>query len=239
MDRWRRRDYSTCLLRLSSARCVSPPGSFGCRFLIRMSMYGSQNALNMSRRVGSKGDLTGGGTHHYARSEVVHGGGNGYDPYLDGYNTYTFSKSSMGGIGGGMGGGMSGDMGGGMIRGMGGGMMSVTGGGMMSGMSGGKGSGMGGGMRYAFIFRSMLQQFNLRSPRCHLLPVSVARGTFGCSAGRMHVGLKSWFPLNINHESPFYIPVFISPLRTHKESSSQKALAFCSFGKHRVDQQIA
>ncbi|KAI3368456.1 hypothetical protein L3Q82_025467, partial [Scortum barcoo] len=89
---------------------------------VNMSMYGSQNALNMGRRVGSKGDLTGGGGQYYTRSEVVHGGGNGYDGYTDGYN-YTFSKSSMGGTGGGM---MSGTMSGGTGGGMGGGMMSGT-----------------------------------------------------------------------------------------------------------------
>ncbi|KAK7889859.1 hypothetical protein WMY93_025419 [Mugilogobius chulae] len=61
-----------------------------------MSTYGSQKGLNMTRRVSSKADLSGGGT--YARSEVIHGGGNGYDPYMDGYNSYTFtSKTSMGG----------------------------------------------------------------------------------------------------------------------------------------------
>ncbi|XP_075944187.1 desmoplakin-B [Anarhichas minor] len=77
----------------------------------RLSMYGSQKGLNMGRRVGSKGDLTGGGTTYYARSEVVHGGGNGYDhPYLDGYNTYSFSKSSGGGMGGGKMSGMGGEM---------------------------------------------------------------------------------------------------------------------------------
>ncbi|XP_051231455.1 desmoplakin isoform X2 [Dicentrarchus labrax] len=108
-----------------------------------MSMYGSQKALNMSRRVGSKGDLTGAGNYNYARSEVVHGDGNGYEPYMDGYNTYTFSKSSLGGMQGGMGGGMMTCTGGGMS----GGMMSSKGGGMMSGMSGGMASGMmSGGM---------------------------------------------------------------------------------------------
>ncbi|XP_078141848.1 desmoplakin-B isoform X2 [Centroberyx gerrardi] len=89
-----------------------------------MSMYGSQKGLHTSRRAGSRGDLTAGGTYQYARSEVVHGGGNGYgppDPYMDGYNTYTFSKASMGGgMAGGMGGGMAGGMAGGMGGGMGG-----------------------------------------------------------------------------------------------------------------------
>ncbi|XP_044056974.1 desmoplakin-like isoform X1 [Siniperca chuatsi] len=115
-----------------------------------MSLYGSQKALNMSRRSGSKGDLTGGGTHHYARSEVVHGGGNGYDPYMDGYNTYTFSKTSIGGMGGGMGGATISNKGGGMVSGMPGGMPSGMpsgmAGGMVSGMAGGMASGMAGGM---------------------------------------------------------------------------------------------
>ncbi|XP_044217913.1 desmoplakin isoform X1 [Thunnus albacares] len=81
-----------------------------------MSYYGSQNALNMSRRIGSKGDLTGGGTYQYARSDVVHGGGggNGYEQYMDGYNTYTISRTSMGGMAGGMAGSMGGGLSGGM-----------------------------------------------------------------------------------------------------------------------------
>lgn len=62
----------------------------------------------MSRRVGSKGDLTGGGNQYYARSEVVQGGGNGYEPYMDGY-TYTIKSS-----GGGMAGSAMGAMGSGM-----------------------------------------------------------------------------------------------------------------------------
>ncbi|XP_076579508.1 desmoplakin-B isoform X1 [Chaetodon auriga] len=93
-----------------------------------MSLYGSQKALNMGRRVGSRGDLT----QSYARSEVLHGGGNGYDPYMDGY-TYTYSKSSGGGMMSGMGGGM---MSGGMMSGMSGGTMTVMSGGMGGGMSG-------------------------------------------------------------------------------------------------------
>lgn len=96
-----------------------------------MSLYDSQKGLNMTRMVGSKGDLTGGGSQYYARSEVVQGGGNGYDPYMDGY-TYTVTKSA--------GGGMSS-----MASGMAAGGMSSTGGGMSS-MAGGMGS-MGGGMR--------------------------------------------------------------------------------------------
>ncbi|XP_028442753.1 desmoplakin-B [Perca flavescens] len=137
-----------------------------------MSMYGSQKALYTGRRVNSNGDLTGGGNVQYSRSEILHGAGNGYEPYMDAeYNTYTFSKSSGGGMGGGMlrgnmsgtGGGMvssmssgmvnaamSGGRGGGMMSGMGGGMMSGSGGGMSSAVAGGKSSGMmsgtGGGM---------------------------------------------------------------------------------------------
>ncbi|XP_034003437.1 desmoplakin-like isoform X1 [Trematomus bernacchii] len=133
-----------------------------------MSNYGSQNRLYHGQSSASKGDLTG----SYARS----GGGNGYDPYQEGYNTYTFSKSSGGGMpsgammngmmsGGTMsngmvikgghstmmsssGGGMSGGMGGGMASGMSGGMGGGMASGMASGMSmsGGMGGGMGGGM---------------------------------------------------------------------------------------------
>lgn len=62
-----------------------------------MSLYGSQRALNTSRRAGSKGDLSGGGNYPYARSDVAPGGGNGYEPYMDGYNTsYTFTSKSGG-----------------------------------------------------------------------------------------------------------------------------------------------
>uniref|UniRef100_A0AAQ6IMY1 Desmoplakin b n=1 Tax=Anabas testudineus TaxID=64144 RepID=A0AAQ6IMY1_ANATE len=119
-----------------------------------MSFYGSQQGLNMNRTVGSKGDLTGGGTYHYSRSEIVHGSGNGYDPYMEGYKTYSFSKASAGGMGGGTMSGTGGGMGGGMMSGTGGGMgggtMSGTGGGMgggmMSGTMSGTGGGMGGGM---------------------------------------------------------------------------------------------
>lgn len=70
-----------------------------------MSLYGSQKGLHTLRGAGSKGDLTSGGPY-YARSEVVHSGGNGYgppDPYMDGYNSYTFTRTT---VGGGMGGGM-------------------------------------------------------------------------------------------------------------------------------------
>lgn len=95
-------------------------------------MYGSQKSLN--RRVGSKGDLTGGGGQYYARSDVVHGSGNGYEPYMDGYTT-TITRTSMAG------GGIP-AMGGGMAS-MGGGMTSMSGG--MTSMSGGMTS-MGGGM---------------------------------------------------------------------------------------------
>ncbi|XP_070688404.1 desmoplakin-A-like [Pempheris klunzingeri] len=78
-----------------------------------MSLYGSQKGLNMDRRSGSRGDLSGGAPQHYARSEVMHGG---YDPYMEGgYNSYTYTtKSYKGGMGDGMSGGMMGAMGGGM-----------------------------------------------------------------------------------------------------------------------------
>ncbi|KAM9848762.1 desmoplakin-B [Aulostomus maculatus] len=102
-----------------------------------MSLYGSQSALN--RRVGSKGDLTGGGTYQF-------GGGNGYEPYMEGYNSYTFTRSSGGGMVSGMGGGMASGMGGGMASGMGGGMASGMGGGMGSFVTGGTGGGMASGM---------------------------------------------------------------------------------------------
>jgi len=129
-----------------------------------MSMYGSQKGLYMSRTAGSKGDMNREGTNHYARSEVMHGGGNGYDPYFDGNNTYSFSKSSGGGMAGGMLGGMSSGMMSGMGGGMSSGMMSGMGGGMSSGMmsgmgermsgsmAGGLSGGMSGGLRYDFIF---------------------------------------------------------------------------------------
>ncbi|KAM6922036.1 desmoplakin-B [Xenentodon cancila] len=68
---------------------------------IGRAMYGSQQALNTGRRVGSRSDLTGGGQYHYARSDVAHGGGNGYDDaFMDGYKTY--STGSKGGTLGGM-----------------------------------------------------------------------------------------------------------------------------------------
>ncbi|MEQ2313930.1 hypothetical protein AMECASPLE_006947, partial [Ameca splendens] len=80
-----------------------------------MNTFGSQQALNASRRVGSKGDLTGGGTYHYARSDVAHGGGNGYDVFVEGYRGSSISRKSM----------------------KGGGMMSIaTESGAMGGMSG-------------------------------------------------------------------------------------------------------
>ncbi|XP_055364405.1 desmoplakin-like isoform X3 [Betta splendens] len=112
-----------------------------------MSYFGSQQGLNTNRRSGSKSDLAGGGTYHYARSDIAHGSGNGYDPYYpDGYRTYSYSKVSTGGMGGGMMSGMMSGTGGGMMSGM----MSGTGGGMMSGtMSGTRGGILvetGGGM---------------------------------------------------------------------------------------------
>lgn len=55
-----------------------------------MSLYGSQRALNISRR-GSRSDLSGGG-FPYARSEMV--GGNGFaQEYVEG-GYYTYSKGS-------------------------------------------------------------------------------------------------------------------------------------------------
>ncbi|XP_041862192.1 epiplakin-like [Melanotaenia boesemani] len=56
-------------------------------------MYGSQQGLNMNRRANSKSDLAGAGTYHYARSEGLHGDGNGYEPSMDGYRTYSISRS--------------------------------------------------------------------------------------------------------------------------------------------------
>uniref|UniRef100_H2SGU8 Desmoplakin b n=1 Tax=Takifugu rubripes TaxID=31033 RepID=H2SGU8_TAKRU len=70
-----------------------------------MSLYGSQKCLDIGHRVGSKPDLTGGGSQLYTRSEFVHGAGDGYNPYLDGY-TYTVTTRSAGG-GAAAGGGMS------------------------------------------------------------------------------------------------------------------------------------
>ncbi|XP_075901736.1 desmoplakin-B isoform X2 [Nelusetta ayraudi] len=61
-----------------------------------MSMYGSQKNLSMGRRVPSRGELSGGG-QFYARSEVVQSGGNGYEPFMDGFTGSTFSRTSMGG----------------------------------------------------------------------------------------------------------------------------------------------
>ncbi|XP_057697810.1 desmoplakin-A-like isoform X2 [Corythoichthys intestinalis] len=59
-----------------------------------MSQYSSQNVLNMS--LSRRGDPTTGGSFRYTRSEFVQGGGNGYDHYMDGYNT--LPKSSVGGM---------------------------------------------------------------------------------------------------------------------------------------------
>ncbi|XP_019958128.2 desmoplakin-A-like isoform X2 [Paralichthys olivaceus] len=115
-----------------------------------MSHYGSQQGLSMNRRAGSKSDLSGPGTYSYARSEVVHGGGNGYDPYMDGYKSLSYSKTTKAVSGGGMTSATMGGRGSGMMSGMGGGMMSCTAGGVMSGMGGGMMSGtmsgVGGGM---------------------------------------------------------------------------------------------
>ncbi|KAG7514579.1 desmoplakin-like isoform X1 [Solea senegalensis] len=114
-----------------------------------MSYYGSQQGLNVSRRAGSKSDLTTGGTYPYSRSEILQGGGNGYDQYMDGFKSVSYSRSSKGGMvctmPGGMSGGMVTGMSGGMV-GMPGGMVSTMPGGMVSGMTGGMVSGMSGGM---------------------------------------------------------------------------------------------
>lgn len=154
----------------------------------------------MSRRVGSRGDLTSGGNYHYARSEVVHGAGNGFEPYTEGYNTYTFSKTSMGGIPGGMEGGMmSSSMRGGMQDAMmGGGMGGEMSGGMMmsTSVSGGM---MGGGMRYECVHLLIVQVINVPSARCHLLPLYVTQRARVWPS----VQHSSWLPLNINHDCLF------------------------------------
>ncbi|XP_029606460.1 desmoplakin isoform X2 [Salmo trutta] len=65
-----------------------------------MSLYGSQRGLHVSRSIGSRPDLSC-GTGQYAQSEVH--GGNGYgQEYMDD-NTYSYSKTSMGGGGYGQG----------------------------------------------------------------------------------------------------------------------------------------
>lgn len=104
-----------------------------------MSAFGSQQTLNMGRRVNSRGELTGETTYQYARSDGLQGGGNGYDQYgYDGQKTFTYSKSVKGG---GMTSGMASSMRAGTTRGMtwrgasmGGGAMSGVGGGTISGM---------------------------------------------------------------------------------------------------------
>uniref|UniRef100_A0A668UI23 Desmoplakin b n=1 Tax=Oreochromis aureus TaxID=47969 RepID=A0A668UI23_OREAU len=106
-----------------------------------MSAFGSQQTLNMGRRVNSRGELTGETTYQYARSDGLQGGGNGYDQYgYDGQKTFTYSKSVKGG---GMTSGMASSMRAGTTRGMtwrgasmGGGAMSGVGGGTISGMGG-------------------------------------------------------------------------------------------------------
>lgn len=65
-----------------------------------MSMYGSQKNLSMGRRVASKADLSAGGNQFYPRGDLMHGGGNGYEPFMmDGFTGSTLSRTSMGGIG--------------------------------------------------------------------------------------------------------------------------------------------
>ncbi|KAG5849859.1 hypothetical protein ANANG_G00076170 [Anguilla anguilla] len=63
-----------------------------------MSSFGSQRGLNtLPRRSTSRSDVTG-GNYAYARSDGQ--GGNGYGgDYAGGYNTYSFSKTSLGGGG--------------------------------------------------------------------------------------------------------------------------------------------
>ncbi|XP_037829963.1 desmoplakin isoform X2 [Kryptolebias marmoratus] len=58
-----------------------------------MSAYGSQQQLYGGRRVSSRSDLAGGGTYHYARSDVAHGGGGGYDAFVEGNRTYSVSRT--------------------------------------------------------------------------------------------------------------------------------------------------
>ncbi|KAM4548895.1 desmoplakin-B [Odontesthes bonariensis] len=96
-------------------------------------MYGSQPNLYEKRRVGSRGDLDGGGNYYYARSEMMQGDGPENDPFADRYRTYSVSRtmSKGGGMTGEMAGGMGGGMGGRMAGGKGGG----TGGMVMTGMS--------------------------------------------------------------------------------------------------------
>lgn len=65
-----------------------------------MSLYGSQRGLHVSRSIGSRPDLSG-GTGQYAQSEV-HGGNRYGQEYMDD-NTYSYSKTSMGGGGYGQG----------------------------------------------------------------------------------------------------------------------------------------
>lgn len=77
----------------SAVRCVRLPG---CRFQITMSFYGSNQALNSGRRANSRSNLAGGMTYHYARSDVAHGGGNGVEPMVEGFNrSATFSRATM------------------------------------------------------------------------------------------------------------------------------------------------
>ncbi|XP_027883191.1 desmoplakin-B [Xiphophorus couchianus] len=60
-----------------------------------MSLYGSNQALNSGRRASSKSNLAGGMTYHYARSDVAHGGGNGVEPIVEGFNrSATFSRAT-------------------------------------------------------------------------------------------------------------------------------------------------
>ncbi|XP_054899827.1 desmoplakin-A-like [Poeciliopsis prolifica] len=61
-----------------------------------MSFSGSNQALNSVRRANSRSNLAGGMTYHYARSDVAHGGGNGVEPMVEGFNrSATFSRATM------------------------------------------------------------------------------------------------------------------------------------------------
>ncbi|XP_021176981.2 desmoplakin isoform X1 [Fundulus heteroclitus] len=63
-----------------------------------MNAFGSQHGLNSGQRVGSRSDLVGGGTFHYARSDVASGGpGNGH-AFGEGFRSKTLiTKSVKGG----------------------------------------------------------------------------------------------------------------------------------------------
>lgn len=66
-----------------------------------MSVFDSQNGLNMVRTVDSKPDLSGGETQSYGWVSTAHGVGNGQESFKD-RHTYTISRSFQGGEAGGM-----------------------------------------------------------------------------------------------------------------------------------------